>query len=108
MIMPVGAESFSEGLRMCAEIYHELKKILKENKMTTAVGDEGGFAPDLKDSKEVLEFIVEAVKKAGYQPDRDIKLSLIHIYSGIKRRIGWLCTACSCANRFFNTVSSYL
>jgi enolase len=76
MIMPVGAESFSEGLRMCAEIYHELKKILKENKMTTAVGDEGGFAPDLKDSREVLEFIVEAVKKAGYQPDRDIKIAI--------------------------------
>lgn len=76
MIMPTGAESFSEGLRICSEIYHSLKKLLKENGLSTGVGDEGGFAPDLKDAKEVLTYIVEAVQKAGYKPGEEVKIAL--------------------------------
>lgn len=76
MIMPTGAESFSEGLRICSEIYHSLKKLLTDNGLSTGVGDEGGFAPDLKDAKEVLTYIVEAVKEAGYKPGEDIKIAL--------------------------------
>ena len=76
MIMPVGAETFSEGLRMCTEIYHQLKKLLKENGLSTAVGDEGGFAPNLATSRDVLLFIMEAVEKSGYQPGKDIKIAI--------------------------------
>ena len=76
MIMPVGAACFSEGLRMCSEIYHTLKKLLKENGYSTAVGDEGGFAPDLKNAEEVLEHIVKAVELSGYVPGRDIKIAI--------------------------------
>lgn len=76
MIMPVGAESFPEGLRMCAEIYHTLKKLLKTNGYSTAVGDEGGFAPDLKDAKEVLTYLVDAVKLSGYRPGEQIKIAI--------------------------------
>lgn len=76
MIMPVGACCFQEGLRMCAETYQELKRTLKEKGMSTSVGDEGGFAPDLADAKEALRFIVKAVEKAGYRPGKDIVLAL--------------------------------
>ncbi|MCI8292484.1 MAG: phosphopyruvate hydratase [Hespellia sp.] len=76
MIMPTGAESFKEGLRMCAEIYHTLKGLLKENGLSTSVGDEGGFAPDLPDAKEALRFLTKAVKAAGYEPGRDIVFAL--------------------------------
>lgn len=76
MIMPVGASCFSEGLRMCVEIYQALKTILKKKKLSTAVGDEGGFAPDLKDSREVLEQIMEAVQDAGYEPGKDIGIAI--------------------------------
>ncbi len=76
MIMPTGAESFKEGLRMCAEIYHVLKNLLKEEGFSTAVGDEGGFAPNLPNAKAALQLIVDAVEKAGYQPGRDICLAL--------------------------------
>lgn len=76
MIMPVGACCFHEGLRMCAEIYHVLKDILKEKGLNTAVGDEGGFAPDLADARVVLQIIVDAVKKAGYEPKKDIVIAL--------------------------------
>lgn len=76
MIMPVGACCFKEGLRMCAEIYHSLKSLLKENGLSTAVGDEGGFAPDLPDAKEALRFISEAVTKAGYKMGEDIAIAL--------------------------------
>jgi enolase len=76
MIMPVGAPTFKEGLRMCAEIYHGLKKVLKAKGLSTAVGDEGGFAPDLATPDEVIELILEAVKKAGYEPGKDIKIAL--------------------------------
>lgn len=76
MIMPVGACCFKEGLRMCVEIYQELKKLLKENGLNTAVGDEGGFAPDLPDAKEALKFIRDAVERAGYKMGEDIAIAL--------------------------------
>lgn len=76
MIMPVGAESFSEGLRICAEIYHKLKEILNKRELSTGVGDEGGFAPNLTDSKEVLSLIVEAIQQSGYHPGEEIRIAL--------------------------------
>ncbi len=76
MIMPVGARSFSEGLRMCAEIYHTLKKVLKTSGYSTAVGDEGGFAPDLKDAEEVLSYIVDAIKLSGYKPGEQVAIAI--------------------------------
>jgi enolase len=76
MIMPVQAESFADGLRICAEIYHNLKKICNQRNLSTGVGDEGGFAPSLSDAVEVLELIVEAVKAAGYTPGQDIKIAM--------------------------------
>ena len=76
MIMPIGACCFKEGLRMCAEIYHTLKKILYEKHLSTAVGDEGGFAPDVKDAKEAMSLIVEAVEKAGYKLKEEIVIAL--------------------------------
>ncbi len=76
MIMPVGAKEFSEGLQMCAEIYHTLKKLLKTSGYSTAVGDEGGFAPDLKDTEEVLTYLVDAVKLSGYRPGEQIKIAI--------------------------------
>ena len=76
MIMPVGACCFKEALRMCAEIYHTLKRILKEKGMSTGVGDEGGFAPDLPDAKSVLEIIMEAIHKAGYKPGEVVCIAL--------------------------------
>ncbi len=76
MIMPVGACCFKEGLRMCAEIYHALKKLLKQHGCSTGVGDEGGFAPDLPDAREAIRFIMEAIQEAGYRPKEDIVLAL--------------------------------
>lgn len=76
MIMPVGAESFKEGLRMGVEVYHHLKKVIKSKGLSTGVGDEGGFAPDLKSNVEALELIVEAVKEAGLTPGEDIVFAL--------------------------------
>lgn len=76
MIMPVGACCYQEGLRMCVEIYHTLKELLKEQGYSTAVGDEGGFAPDLSGAKEALRFLVKAVETAGYQPGKEIGLAL--------------------------------
>lgn len=76
MIMPVGAENFKEGLRMGAEVYHHLKKVIKSKGLSTGVGDEGGFAPDLKSNVEALELIVEAVKEAGLVPGEDIVFAL--------------------------------
>lgn len=76
MIMPVGAKSFSQGLQMCAEIYRTLKKILDERGLSTGVGDEGGFAPNLSNSREVLTLMVEAVEKSGYQMRKDIMIAL--------------------------------
>ena len=76
MIMPTGALSFSEGLRMCAEIYHTLKRLLKSDGYSTAVGDEGGFAPDLRNSEEVLSYIVRAIRETGYEPGTDVKIAI--------------------------------
>ncbi len=76
MIMPVGAKSFSEALRWCSEVFHTLKKILKEKGYSTAVGDEGGFAPNLKEDEEAVKIILEAVEKAGYRPYDDFKIAL--------------------------------
>ena len=76
MILPVGAECFREGLRMCAEVYHELKELLKERGHATSVGDEGGFAPDLGDAKEALAALTEAIQRAGLQPGKDMALAL--------------------------------
>jgi enolase len=76
MIMPLGAKSFAEALRMGAETFHSLKKVLKDKGLNTAVGDEGGFAPDLASNEEALKFIVEAIEKAGYVPGEDIFLAM--------------------------------
>ena len=76
MIMPVGAKTFKEALRMGAEVYHNLKEVLKEKSLATGVGDEGGFAPNLSSNKEALEVIVLAIEKAGYQAGSDIVLAL--------------------------------
>jgi len=76
MILPVGAPSFTEGLRMAAEVFHTLKGVLKSKKLTTTVGDEGGFAPDLSSNEEALKVIVEGIEKAGYRPGGDIALAM--------------------------------
>ncbi|OGL39812.1 MAG: phosphopyruvate hydratase [Candidatus Schekmanbacteria bacterium RIFCSPHIGHO2_02_FULL_38_11] len=76
MIMPVGAKSFSEGLRMGTEVFHSLKKVLSKKKYNTAVGDEGGFAPNLKSNEEAVEVILEAIDRAGYTAGRDVCLAL--------------------------------
>ena len=76
MIMPAQAENFAEGLRICAEIYHNLKKLLEEKGLSTGVGDEGGFAPNLPDAESVLDFLVEAIEASGYIPGQDIKIAM--------------------------------
>ena len=76
MIMPVGAVSFREALRQCAEVFHALASILKSKGLATSVGDEGGFAPDLASDEEAIEYILEAIKKAGYEPGRDFMIAM--------------------------------
>ena len=76
MIMPVGAKSFSEGLRMCTEVYHTLKKILTRNGLSTGVGDEGGFAPNLSSAKEVLRYMMDAITEAGFRPGEEIGFAM--------------------------------
>lgn len=76
MIMPVGADSFKEAVRMCAEIFHNLKKVLNSKGLSTAVGDEGGFAPNLSSSEEALDVIIEGIEKAGYKAGKDIFLAM--------------------------------
>ncbi|HHT08545.1 MAG: phosphopyruvate hydratase [Christensenellales bacterium] len=76
MIMPVGAKSFHEGLRWGVEVYQALKKLLNSKHLATAVGDEGGFAPDLKSERETLDLILKAIKAAGYEPGRDVALAI--------------------------------
>src|SRR4030095_12193784 len=76
MILPVGAPSLSEALRYGAEIFHALKKVLQEKKLATAVGDEGGFAPNLPSNEAALETILQAVDRAGYKTGRDVYLGL--------------------------------
>jgi len=90
MIMPKGAASFAEGLRMGAEVFHALKAVLKGLKLSTAVGDEGGFAPALKSNAQALDVIVEAIKKAGYKPGQDVFIALdpaaSEFYDGDKKK----------------------
>ncbi len=76
MIMPTGAANFAEGLRMCAEIYHTLKSLLKADGYSTAIGDEGGFAPNLRNSEEVLSYMVKAIRETGYEPGADVKIAI--------------------------------
>jgi enolase len=83
MVMPVGATSFAEALRMNAEIYHALKNVLKKKGLATAVGDEGGFAPNLSSNEEALQVIVEAIEKAGYKPGEEVRLAIDTAASGL-------------------------
>jgi enolase len=76
MVMPVGATSFAEALQMSAEVYHTLKGLLKAKGLSTGVGDEGGFAPDLSSNEEAIKIIIEAIEKAGYVPGKDIYIAL--------------------------------
>jgi enolase len=76
MVCPVGSPSFAEGLRAVAEVYHELKQVLKAQKLVTGVGDEGGFAPDLPSNEDALKLIVEAIQQAGYRPGEEIAIAL--------------------------------
>lgn len=76
MIMPVGAKSFKEALRQCTEVFHALASLLKEKGLATSVGDEGGFAPDLKDDEEVIQYILKAVKEAGYEAGKDFMIAM--------------------------------
>lgn len=76
MVMPAGASSFDEALRMCAEVYHTLKKILNEKGYSTGIGDEGGFAPNLKSNAEAIDVIIEAINKAGYKPGEEIFIAI--------------------------------
>ena len=76
MIMPVGGENFKESLRIGSEVFHNLKNVLKSRKLNTAVGDEGGFAPNLESNEEALQTIVEAIKKAGYEPGKDVMIAI--------------------------------
>lgn len=76
MIMPIGGENFKESLRMGTEVFHNLKNVLKSRKLNTAVGDEGGFAPNLESNEEALQTIVEAIKKASYEPGKDVMIAI--------------------------------
>lgn len=76
MIMPTGAKSFSESLRMGVEVFHHLKKVLKNNKLSTNVGDEGGFAPDIKSNEEAIQFVIKAIESAGYRPGEDVYIAM--------------------------------
>ena len=76
MIMPAGASSFREGLRWCAEVFHALAALLKSKGLATSVGDEGGFAPDLASDEEAIQYILEAIRRAGYEPGKDFVLAM--------------------------------
>lgn len=76
MVMPVGATSFAEALRTCAEIYHNLKKVLKDRGLNTAIGDEGGFAPNLESNEQAIQVIIEAIEKAGYKPGEQVRIAM--------------------------------
>jgi enolase len=93
MIMPVGADTFGEGLRMGTEIFHHLKSVLKNKGLATSVGDEGGFAPNLGSNDEALDVILTAIKNAGYQPNEDVLLALdaasSELYEGNKYTFHW-------------------
>lgn len=89
MIMPVGAKCFSEALRMGTEVFHHLKALLKQRGLSTAVGDEGGFAPALQSNEEALALIVDAIVKAGYKPGRDVALALDAAANEFSRKGGY-------------------
>src|SRR5699024_4982238 len=76
MIAPIGADSFREALRWGAEVYHALKSVLQDKGLGTGLGDEGGFAPSLRNNREALDVLVTAIEKAGYEPGRDVALAL--------------------------------
>lgn len=76
MIMPTGANSFKDALRICAEVYHDLKALLKEKGLNTSIGDEGGFAPNLASNEQALQYIVEAIERANYEPGKDVMIAL--------------------------------
>ena len=88
MIMPAGAESFREGLRWCTEVFHALAALLKSRGLATSVGDEGGFAPNLGSDEEAIECILEAIRKAGYEPGKDFVLAMdaaSSVWKGVKK-----------------------
>ena len=89
MVVPVGADCFREGLRAGAEVFHSLKKILKEKGCTTSVGDEGGFAPNLKSNREAIELLVTAIEKAGYAPGDDVALAIDAAASEFLKKDGY-------------------
>ncbi|MBP1721175.1 MAG: enolase, partial [Deltaproteobacteria bacterium] len=93
MIMPAGARSFHEGLRMCSEIFHHLRAVLKKRGYNTAVGDEGGFAPNLKSNEEALALILEAIEKAKYEPGREIFIALDAAASSFYKKGKYVLTA---------------
>lgn len=114
MVMPVGATSFREALRMCAEIYHSLKKVLKDRGLSTAIGDEGGFAPNLSSNEEALKVIVAAIEKAGYKPGEQVALALdvaaSEIYENGKYNLageGKIKTAAEMADYYADLVEKY-
>ncbi len=114
MIMPVGAPSFSEALRMSAEVYHTLKSLLKSKGYDTGVGDEGGFAPNLKSNEEAIQIIVEAIGKAGYIPGKDIFIALdpasSEIYENGKYNLageGKILTPSEMVDYYVNLVNKY-
>ncbi|MCT8975902.1 phosphopyruvate hydratase [Clostridium sp. CX1] len=114
MIMPAGAPSFSEALRMCAEVYHALKSLLKSKGYDTGVGDEGGFAPNLKSNEEAIQVIVEAIEKAGYTPGKEIFIALdpasSEIFEGGKYNLageGKVLTPEEMANYYVDLVNKY-
>ena len=76
MCVPVGARTFAEALRMGTEVFHALKAVLRKDNLSTAVGDEGGFAPNLGSNSEAVEYIIKAVKKAGYKPGKDVAIAM--------------------------------
>jgi len=76
MVMPVGAVNFTEALRICAEVFHTLRTVLKKDKMNTSVGDEGGFAPNLKSNEDAIKYIIKAIEEAGYKPGKDVYIAL--------------------------------
>jgi enolase len=85
MVLPVGAKSFAQAMQVGTEVYHALKGVLKARKLSTGVGDEGGFAPNLKSNEEAIELILEAIAKAGYRPGDDLKVSLDVAASGFHK-----------------------
>ncbi|MBU2520810.1 MAG: phosphopyruvate hydratase, partial [Proteobacteria bacterium] len=76
MIVPIGAKTFAQAVMMGAEVFHSLKKVLKDKELSTSVGDEGGFAPDLKSNEDAIKFIINAIESAGYKPGKDVGLAL--------------------------------